>query len=179
VIRFCHWKGIVGGALGGLGLLACGQQVPNERAVTSAQLCANDFQNCVLPVLSGQIRRKGQGPTESISCGQLSCHAPNGNGGAFTLDVTNPSASLDAVLRQVDFTNPRDSRVLVEPTQDDVAPSPTAAFHGGGDIFPSLSDACYVTIYNWISNQVGDQSSPACGSCIPVADTYLSCGYPP
>lgn len=169
------FKRLLGAALCGLGLVACGVQVPNERATTSSDLCFNDFQTCVMPVLSGQIRRRGGA---IISCADGNCHAPGGNGGRFALG-SDDNANFLVVKNFVNFTSPDDSLVLVEPTQDDVAPSAVAAFHGGGEIFPSKSDACYVAIRSWISNQVTDQASPACGTCTPIADTFASCGYPP
>lgn len=168
------WKRLAGAALCGLGLVACGEQVPNQRATTSSDLCANDFQQCVMPVLSGQIRRRGGAV---VSCMDSNCHAPGGNGGRFTLGADN-DANFLVVKSFVNFTGPHDSLLLVEPTQDDVSPSAVAAFHGGGEIFPSRSDACYVAIYSWINNQVVDQSSPACGLCTPIASTFASCGYP-
>lgn len=167
------WKPLLGAALCGLGIVACGVQVPNERATTSSELCVNNFQTCVMPVLSGQIRRRGGA---IISCTDGNCHAPGGNGGRFTLGADN-DANLLAIQNFVNFTNPDDSLVLVEPTQDDVSPSAVAAFHGGGEIFPSKSDACYVVIRTWINNQVTDQA--ACGACTAIADTFTSCGYPP
>jgi hypothetical protein len=127
-----------------------------------------------MPVLSGQIRRRGGA---IISCKDGNCHAPGGNGGRFTLGADN-SANFLVVKNFVSFTNPDDSLLLVEPTQDDVSPSAVAAFHGGGEIFPSRSDACYVAVHNWINNQVLDQTSAACGLCTPIASTIASCGYP-
>lgn len=159
---------------GCLGLIACGEQVPNTRATVSADLCANDFATCVMPVLSGQIRRRGGAV---VSCMDSNCHAPGGNGGRFTLGPDN-DANFQAVKNLITLTSPSDSLLLVEPTQDDVAPSAVAAFHGGGEIFPSTSDACYVALNSWIGNQVTSQSSPVCGLCTPIANTFASCGYP-
>ena len=155
-------------------LASCGDEVPVAPASQNTDLCLNDFQNCVMPVLSGQIRRSGGGV---VSCMDASCHVAGGNGGRFTLgaDVT---ANFEAVKSNfVNFASPHESLILVEPTLDSVSPSAVAGFHGGGDIFPSRSDACYVAIHNWISNQVVDQSSAACGLCAPIADTFASCGY--
>lgn len=166
------WPKLVGAALCGLGLVACGEQVANELATTASDLCVNEFEQCVMPVLSGQIRRRGGA---IVSCMDSNCHAPGGNGGRFTLGSDN-SANFLVVKSFVDFTSPHDSLLLVEPTQDDVSPSAVAAFHGGGEIFPSRSDLCYAAVQGWISNQVVDQS--ACGVCTPIASTFASCGYP-
>ena len=168
-------RGFVGAALCGLGVLACGVDVPNQPAVTSAELCANDFDTCVMPVLSGQIRRRGGA---IVSCTDSNCHAVGGNGGRFTLGADN-SVNFLVAKSFVNFTSPHDSLLLVEPTQDDVSPSTVAAFHGGGEIFPSRTDACYLTIYNWISNQIPNQSTTGACGCTPVASTFASCGYPP
>jgi len=168
-------RGFVGAALCGLGVLACGVDVPNQPAVTSAELCANDFDTCVMPVLSGQIRRRGGA---IVSCTDSNCHAVGGNGGRFTLGTDN-SVNFLVAKSFVNFTSPHDSLLLVEPTQDDVSPSTVAAFHGGGEIFPSRTDACYLTIYNWISNQIPNQSTTGACGCTPVASTFASCGYPP
>ena len=162
-------------AVCGIGLAACGDPVPGgQRAAATSELCANDFQTCVMPVLSGQIRRRGGSP---ISCSDGNCHAPGGVGGRFTLGSDN-TANQAAVSSFVNFTSPHDSLVLVEPVQDDLSPSAVAALHGGGEIFPSRNDACYLAIYNWINNQVVNQTSAACGLCAPVANTFTSCGYP-
>jgi len=167
--------GLLGAALCGLGLIACGQKPPNDPVVTASVPCANDFETCVMPILSGQIRRRGGA---IISCADGNCHAPGGNGGRFTLG-SDVNANFLVAQNFIDFTNPDDSLLLVEPTQDDVSPSAVAAFHGGGEIFPSKSDACYVAIRSWISRQVTDQNSQVCGTCTPVASTITSCGYPP
>ncbi len=170
-----EYRGVFGAALCGLGLLACGVEVPNQPAATASELCANDFDNCVMPVLSGQIRRRGGA---IISCTDGNCHAVGGNGGRFTLGADN-TVNFSVVKNFVNFTSPHDSLLLVEPTQDDVSPSPVAAFHGGGEIFPSRTDACYLAIYNWISNQIPDASTTGSCGCTPIANTFTSCGYPP
>jgi hypothetical protein len=155
-------------------LAACGDQVPVAPASQDADLCLNDFQTCVMPVLSGQIRRRGGAV---VSCMDGNCHVAGGNGGRFTLGA-DVSANFEAVKSNfVNFASTHESLILVEPTQDDVSPSAAAAFHGGGEIFPSRSDACYVAIHDWMSNQVVNQSSAACGLCAPIADTFASCGY--
>jgi hypothetical protein len=161
-------------AVCGLSVVACGERVPNERAVTSADVCQSDFERCVMPVLSGQIKRRG-GAT--ISCSDGNCHAAGGSGGRFSLG-SDVNANFLAAKNFINLTSPDDSVLLVEPTQDDVAPSAGAGTHGGGEIFPSRSDACYLAIRNWASNQVADQTSPACGTCTPIASTFASCGYP-
>jgi hypothetical protein len=155
-------------------LVSCGDQVPATPASSDADLCLNDFQNCVMPVLAGQIRRRGGAV---VSCMDGNCHVSGGNGGRFTLGP-DVAANFEAVKSNfVDFTSTHDSLILVEPTQDDVSPSAAAAFHGGGEIFPSRSDACYAAIHDWISNQVVNQSSASCGLCAPIADTFADCGY--
>ncbi len=155
-------------------LAACGEQVTNQPATSANDLCMSDFQNCVMPVLSGQIRRRGGAV---ISCMDSNCHVAGGSGGRFSLG-SDVSANFRAAKNLVNLTNPSDSLLLVEPTQDDVAPSAVAGTHGGGEIFPSKGDACYLAISNWVRNQVPDQTSLACGSCAPIASTFASCGYP-
>ena len=155
-------------------LAACGEPVPVAPAAENADLCLNDFQTCVMPVLSGQIPRRGGAV---VSCMDSNCHVAGGNGGRFTLgsDVT---ANFRAVKSNfVNFASTHDSLILVEPTQDDVSPSAAAGPHGGGEIFPSRSNACYVAIHNWISNQVTSQSSATCGLCPQVVNTSTDCGY--
>ena len=175
LIRTRWFQGLFGAALSGLGLVACGVEVPNQPATTSSELCLNDFETCVMPVLSGQIRRRGGAV---VSCADGNCHAAGGNGGRFTLGAYS-AANFLVAKNFVNFTGPHDSLLLVEPAQDDVSPSPVAAFHGGGEIFPSRTDACYLSIFDWISTQIPDQNTTAACGCTPVADTFASCGYPP
>ena len=155
-------------------VVSCGQQVPSQAATSQNDLCLNDFQTCVMPVFAGQIRRRGGA---IVSCTDSNCHVAGGNGGRFTLGADN-NANFQAVKTLVNMTSPQDSPVLVEPTQDDVAPSAVAGTHGGGEIFPSRSDACYMAISNWISNQVLTQTSSSCGLCTALSNTATSCGYP-
>ncbi len=163
------------GALICLGILAaCGQKVPTQQATTTNDVCANDFQTCVMPVLSGQIKRRGGA---IISCMDGNCHAAGGSGGRFTLGA-DVNANFLAAKSMTDLGNADESLLLVEPTQDDVAPSAAAGTHGGGEIFPTKSDACYVALRTWINNQVPNQSSANCGLCTPIANTFTSCGYP-
>src|SRR5206468_1609337 len=148
----CAWMA----AVCALVLAACGQTVPNEPVTTQGNLCASDFQNCVMPVLSGQIRRRGGA---IISCMDSNCHAAGGNGGRFTLGA-DVNANFQAAKNLVNLANPAESLILVEPTQDDVAPSAVAGTHGGGEIFPTLdiypggSNQCTRAISRWISIQV-------------------------
>jgi len=167
-----RWRGVarVGVAAGALALAGCGQQVPNQPVATLGVLCSNDFQACVMPVLSGQIRRE-DGAT--VSCMNSTCHLVGGNGGRFTLSPTDFGANMQVVQTLSDLGNPPDSPVLIKPAEE--------VTHGGGHVFSGRSDTCYLAIFNWISNQVdpalGD-SSPACGKCVPVANTSTSCGFP-
>lgn len=155
----------VGGALA---LAACGQQVPSQAVIAQGALCSNDFQACVMPVLSGQIRRQ-DGVT--VSCMDSTCHLAGGNGGRFTLSATDPNANMQVVTTLADLGDPHSSPVLMKPAEE--------VTHGGGRVLSGRSDACYLAVYNWISNQVdpalGD-TSPSCGLCTPVANTFASCG---
>jgi hypothetical protein len=167
-----RWRGVVRGgvAAGTLALAGCGQQVPQQPVATQGVLCSNDFQACVMPVLSGQIRRE-DGAT--VSCMNSTCHLAGGNGGRFTLSPTDVSADMQVVQTLSDLGNPHSSPVLVKPAQE--------VTHGGGHVFSGRSDSCYLAVFDWISNQVdpalGD-ASPACGKCVPIADTSTSCGFP-
>lgn len=163
----------IGAAACALAVVSCGEQVPSQAVMTQNDLCQNDFETCVMPVLSGQIPRRGGAV---ISCMDSNCHVNGGSGGRFTLGADN-NANFQAVKNLINMTSPQDSLLLVEPTQDNVAPSAVAGTHGGGEIFPSRSDACYTTISNWISNQVLTQTSSSCGLCTPVSNTMTSCGY--
>lgn len=159
--------GIVAGALA---LAGCGQQVPQQGAVAQGALCSNDFQACVMPVLSGQIRRE-DGAT--VSCMDSTCHLAGGNGGRFTLSSTDVNADQQVVQTLSDLGNPHASPVLMKPAQE--------VTHGGGHVLAGRSDGCYLAVFNWISNQVdpalGD-ASPACGQCVPVSNTSTGCGFP-
>ena len=155
-------------------MASCGDPVPVAPQALNADLCLNDFQTCVMPVLSGQIHRRGGA---IVSCMDGNCHVAGGNGGRFTLG-SDVSANFEAVKSNfVNFASTHESLILVEPTQDDVSPSAAAGSHGGGEIFPSRSDACYLAIHNWISNQVTSQSSATCGLCAQVVNTFTDCGY--
>jgi hypothetical protein len=157
-------------ATGALALAGCGQQVPNQAVATQGVLCSNDFQACVMPVLSGQIRRE-DGAT--VSCMNSSCHLVGGNGGRFTLSPTDVSADQQVVQTLSDLGNPPSSPVLMKPAEE--------VTHGGGHVFMGRSDSCYLAISSWISNQVdpalGD-ASPSCGKCVPIVNTSTSCGFP-
>ena len=161
--RIVLW-GAVAGTLAG-----CGQTVPEQAVVNQGVLCSNDFQACVMPVLSGQIRRQ-DGAT--VSCMASTCHLAGGNGGRFTLSATDAGADQQVVQTLSDLGNPHASPVLIKPAEE--------VTHGGGRVFSGRADNCYVAIFNWISNQVdpalGD-ASPACGKCVPVANTFTSCGF--
>ena len=157
-----------GVAAGALALAGCGQQVPEQPVATQGVLCSNDFQACVMPVLS-QIRRE-EGPRWLH---ERTCHLAGGNGGRFTLSPTDVSADMQVVQTLSDLGNPHSSPVLVKPAQE--------VTHGGGHVFSGRSDSCYLAVFDWISNQVdpalGD-ASPACGKCVPIANTSTSCGFP-
>jgi hypothetical protein len=163
------WRGVSGG-VAAAALAACGQQVPQQAVATQGVLCSNDFQACVMPVLSGQIRRQ-DGAT--VSCMNSTCHLAGGNGGRFTLSATDVNADMQVVQTLSDLGNPRSSPVLIKPAEE--------VTHGGGHVFSGRSDSCYLAVFNWISNQVdpalGD-ASPTCGRCVPVANTATSCGFP-
>ena len=163
-------SGIGGVAAGSLALAGCGPQVPSQAVIAQGVLCSNDFQACVMPVLSGQIRRQ-DGVT--VSCMDSTCHLAGGNGGRFTLSATDPAADMQAVTTLADLGNPHSSPVLMKPAEE--------VTHGGGRVLSGRADSCYLAIYNWISNQVdpalGD-ASPTCGRCTPVANTSTGCGFP-
>ena len=167
-----RWRSLVRGGLAAtaLALAGCGQQVPNQPVTTQGVLCSNDFQACVMPVLSGQIRRE-DGAT--VSCMNSTCHLAGGNGGRFTLSATDVAADMQVVQTLSNLGDPHSSPVLVKPAEE--------VTHGGGHVFSGRSDNCYLALFTWISNQVdpalGD-ASPACGKCAPIANTSTSCGFP-
>ena len=156
-------------AAGALALAGCGQQVQQQAVVAQGVLCTNDFQACVMPVLSGQIRRQ-DGAT--VSCMNSTCHLAGGNGGRFTLSATDVNADKQVVQTLSNLGDPHSSPVLVKPAEE--------VTHGGGRVFQGRTDSCYLAVFNWISNQVdpalGD-ASPSCGQCVPVASTFTSCGF--
>ena len=157
-------------AAGALALAGCGQQVQQQQAVApQGVLCTNDFQACVMPVLSGQIRRQ-DGAT--VSCMNSTCHLAGGNGGRFTLSATDVNADMQVVQTLSNLDDPHSSPVLMKPAEE--------VTHGGGHVFAGRSDSCYLAIFNWLSNPVdpaqGD-TSPSCGKCVPVASTFTSCGF--
>jgi len=161
------WRGAF--AVAALALAGCGQQVPTQAVAAQGLLCSNDFQACVMPVLSGQIRRQ-DGAT--VSCMDSTCHLAGGNGGRFTLSATDVNADKQVVTTLADLANPHNSPVLMKPAEE--------VTHGGGQVLKGRTDTCYLAIYNWISNQVdpalGD-TSPSCGLCTPVVNTSTSCGF--
>jgi hypothetical protein len=163
------WGSVGGVAVGALALAGCGQQAPSQAVTEPGVLCSNDFQACVMPVLSGQIRRQ-DGVT--VSCMDSTCHLAGGNGGRFTLSATDANADMQVVKTLADFGNPHSSPVLMKPAEE--------VTHGGGRVLSGRGDRCYLAIFNWISNQVdpalGD-ASPACGQCTPVANTFTGCGF--
>ena len=175
---------IISAALCAALIAACGEQVPSEPAASSGtELCRNDFETCVAPVLSGQIRRRGGA---IVSCMDSNCHVAGGNGGRFTLGSDMDANYLAASsLVNMASSDPNASLLLIEPVQDDVLPSAVAGTHGGGEIFPVASsdpatNQCTAAISRWISIRVPDQTTdPRCGVCdtvTPVTNT-MSCGY--
>lgn len=156
-------------AAGALALAGCGQQVPEQAVAAQGVLCSNDFQVCVMPVLSGQIRRQDGAV---VSCMNSTCHLEGGNGGRFTLSATDVNADMQVVQTLSNLGDPHSSPVLMKPAEE--------VTHGGGRVFSGRSDSCYLAVFNWISNQVdpalGD-ASPFCGKCVPVANTATSCGF--
>jgi len=165
-----RWRNLVQLAASALALAGCGQQVPNQPVVTQGVQCSNDFQACVMPVLSGQIRRE-DGAT--VSCMNSTCHLVGGNGGRFTLSQTDFAANQQVVQTLSDLGNPPSSPVLVKPAEE--------VTHGGGHVFQGRSDNCYVAIETWVSTHadpaLGD-TDPACGKCVAIANTSTSCGFP-
>jgi len=169
-----RWRNIVRSGIGvaavTLELSGCGQQVASQAVNQQGALCSSDFQACVMPVLSGQIRRQ-DGAT--VSCMNSTCHLAGGNGGRFTLSATDVTADKQVVTTLSDLANPHASPVLIKPAEE--------VTHGGGRLFSGQGDSCYLAIFNWLSNQVdpalGD-ASPACGGCMPVMNTSTSCGFP-
>ncbi|HEY6240652.1 MAG TPA: hypothetical protein VIW78_07415 [Burkholderiales bacterium] len=155
---------------GALALAGCGEQVPSQAVAQQGVLCSNDFQACVMPVLSGQIRRQ-DGAT--VSCMNSTCHLAGGNGGRFTLSATDANADMQVVTTLADLENPHASPVLAKPAEE--------VTHGGGRVLSGRGDSCYLAIYNWISTKgdpvLGD-ASPSCGKCVPVANTSTDCGFP-
>jgi hypothetical protein len=156
-------------AAGALALAGCGQQVPEQAVAAQGVLCSNDFQACVMPVLSGQITRQDGAV---VSCMNSTCHLAGGNGGRFTLSPTDVNADQQVVQTLSNLGDPNSSPVLVKPAEE--------VTHGGGRVFNGRSDNCYVAVYSWIKNQVnpalGD-ADPSCGKCVPVANTATSCGF--
>lgn len=166
-------------------LVSCGETPPIESSSGGvAELCENDFKDCVMPVLSGQIRRSDNTP---VSCMDAGCHLqtdpgsglPPPNGGSFTLHPTDMAANFEAVKRQIRIGSSTaiDSRLLVEPTQDNVLPVAGAGSHGGGEIFPNTTNACSVAIQRWISISADPPGNcGVCATATPVANTMF-CGY--
>src|SRR5258707_12480958 len=118
--------GVAGGGVGGVGvgaraLAGWGQQAASPAAPQLGVLCSNDFQACVMPVLSGQIRRQ-DGAT--VSCMDSTCHLAGGNGGRFTLSATDANADRQVVRTLADLGNPHSSPVLMKPAEE--------VTHGGG-----------------------------------------------
>jgi hypothetical protein len=159
-----------------LGLLACGDPIPSQQASATGALCLNNFQTCVMPVLSGQIRRRGG---SIVSCMDSNCHVVGGSGGRLLL-VADTTANSEAIKANfVNFQTVDESLILAEPLQDDQTPAAiagVASFHGGGEIFPNRStDPCYLAVSNWIGEQVTSQST--CSVCTAITNTLTSCGY--
>lgn len=160
-------------------VISCGQQVPSRPAMTQNEVCENDFDTCIMPILSSQIRREGGA---FVSCMDGNCHVAGGNGGRFTLGA-NSAANLQSVKNLINLSGPASSLLLVEPTNDNVAASAVAGTHGGGNIFQATGDACYRAIRIWLENQFSPPASGNCGLCqvtpdASVSNPTLSCGYP-
>jgi hypothetical protein len=158
------------GALLVLALSACGEAVENAPVARGVELCQNDFQTCVMPILSSPIKRR-QG--DFRACTDSACHVSGGNGGRFTLSFTDMDTNVTAIMDNfVNFTFVDQSPLLAKPTAGD------PAFHGGDDIFPGPSDQCYVAIRSWLAKQVPTRTDAACGVCVSVANPTASCGFP-
>lgn len=163
------------GALLTLLLGGCGEAIENAPVARGSELCQNDFEVCVMPILSASIKRR-QG--DFRACTDSACHVSGGNGGRFTLSFTDMNTNVTAIMDNfVNFTFVEQSPLLTKPTAGD------AAFHGGDDIFPGTSDQCYVAIRTWLAKQVPTRTDGTCGVCTTtpgafVATPETSCGYP-
>jgi len=151
-------------------LSSCGEPVENPPVTRSAELCQNEFQTCVMPILSSPIKRR-QG--DFRACTDSACHVSGGNGGRFTLSFTDMDSNVTAIMDNfVNFTFVDQSPLLAKPTAGD------PAFHGGDDIFPNSSDPCYSAIRSWLAKQVPSRTDASCGTCVSVANPTASCGFP-
>lgn len=155
---------------------ACGGDVENTPVSASGgTLCVEDYATCVNPIFDAVIN----GRTGQTTCASSGCHDVGaGSGGAFKIF---PGAQPGSVEMMANFfsarafsnlDNPAQSKLLLEPLQGVFSITGT---HTGGDIFPSVDDACYQAIREWISVRVEDEQAASCGFCTPPA--LPECGY--
>lgn len=142
------------------------------------------FQRCINPIFLAQLLAQGAATTNTCAGG--GCHdTVTGTGGALRLvpgaqpvDVADPANTPD-VIRLTDIYknfysaqgmvivgNPLQSRLVVKPLVLNV-------FHGGGQVFPSLSDPNIKLIEYWITHPAPlgqDEFSPATYTMFTPAD---------
>ena len=162
-------------------LYGCDNVSTEDDPAGVANLCANVFEECISPLL--------QNPTMgNQSCASSTCHGlSGGSGGGFKLNE-NPlngspemTLNLNSAQAFVNPSNANQSKLLAEPLVGDSG-IPTVGPHGGGDIFNSTADPCYLEILAWAqANNSACPSSPVnCGNGFAEppapADIALRCG---
>jgi hypothetical protein len=157
-------------------LTNCGQTVAPAPAKTGSTLCYADYQKCVNPIFDAVIQ--GQKGPATCAANGTGCHAqPASSGGGFKIfqnaqpDSPEMLANFYSTMSFANLPDPPNSKLLLKPDAAGRAFFP----HGGGNIFPTTTDVCYVAIKTWISNSVKDANAATCGQC--TAPVTSNCGY--
>jgi len=149
--------------------------VDENQAVTGRSLCLSDYQMCIDPIFHANLL----GSSGIINCSSSGCHDTGaGSGGGFKLHPT-PALNSEQMRSNfytaqafANFTAAADSKLLLEPLTGTFS---ITGSHAGGDIFIDQNDPCYIAIIDWVSKQVADENSAACGACTPPV--LSACGY--
>jgi hypothetical protein len=139
--------------------------VTNSTVLSGGTLAFAYFQKCVNPIFFTPLQIVLNGQTTTNTCAAAGCHAAaTGAGGALRLestaqliDLTDP-ANTPAVIRASDmyknFYSAQGEVVIGSTTQSRLLDKPLllGVLHGGGLVFPSISDPNAQIIAYWITH---------------------------
>ena len=158
-----------------LALAACGgggsnpldnpPTVQNGVVVGGQRLSFAYFQRCINPIFLAQLQITQGGQTSTNTCSGAGCHADaTGTGGALRIvptaqpvDLADP-ANTPAVFRTTEiyrnFYSAQGEVVLGSAQQSRLLAKPLLlnVLHGGGQVFPDLSDPNAKLIQYWITH---------------------------
>jgi hypothetical protein len=160
--------------------------VTQGTGASSQHLAFAYFQRCIDPIFTTPLQINLNGTVATNTCAGSGCHNNvSGTGGALRIipgaqavDVTNPSNTPD-VIRATDmyknFYSAQGEVIINDPGHSLLLNKPLLrnVLHGGGLVFPSVSDPHVLLIEYWITHpapQGADEFSTATYSMFTPAD---------